>query len=138
MLIDPDQIRRVAVPFMNEDHVEEARLVNATADRAEAHREGRVGADQVTAALEALYQHTREHFSREESAMREASFPALSFHQAEHEHVLGELGEAERHFRETGKVEELMAYLAALPDWFDRHIGSMDDASARYVSEWGG
>ena len=80
MLIDPDQLPRLAVPFMNEDHAEEARLLNAAADQAEAFGAGRSSADQVAAAMESLYQHTRMHFTREETAMVEASFPAYSFH----------------------------------------------------------
>jgi hemerythrin len=138
MLIDPDQVPHLAVQFMNEDHAEEARLVNAAADRLEALRSGQATAAEVKAALESLYVHTREHFAREETAMRDASFPAFSFHQAEHVRILGELGEAERRFAEGGAIEELGAYLATLPPWLDQHIRSMDAVTARYVAEWGG
>lgn len=138
MLIDPERLPRLAVPFMNEDHAEEARLINAASDRVEALRGGTGGPDEVKGALEALYAHTRAHFAREESAMLEASFPALSFHQAEHVRILGELGEAERRFRESGQGEPLAAYLATFPSWFEQHIASMDTVTARYVAEWGG
>ncbi len=138
MLIDPERLPRLAVPFMNEDHAEEARLINAASDQVEALRAGKGGPDEVKGALEALYAHTRAHFAREESAMLEASFPALSFHQAEHVRILGELGEAERRFRESGQGEPLAAYLATFPSWFEQHIASMDTVTARYVAEWGG
>jgi hemerythrin len=138
MLIDPDQLPHLAVPFMNEDHAQEARLVNAAAEELDAFRGGKVGADRVKAALEALYVHTRAHFAREEAAMMDASFPAFSYHQAEHVRILGELGEAERRFAEGGAAEELSAYLATLPPWLDQHIRSMDAVTARYVAEWGG
>jgi hemerythrin len=138
MLIDPERLPRLAVPFMNEDHAEEARLINAAWDRVEDLRAGKCGPDQVKGALEALYSHTRAHFSHEESAMVEASFPAYSFHQAEHVRILGELGEAERRFQESGQGEPLAAYLATFPSWFEQHIASMDAVTARYVAEWGG
>ncbi len=138
MLIDPERLPRLAVPFMNEDHAEEARLINAASDQVEALRAGKAGPEQVEAALEALYAHSRAHFAREESAMLEASFPALSIHQAEHVRILGELGEAERRFRESGQGEPLAAYLATFPSWFEQHIASMDTVTARYVAEWGG
>jgi len=138
MIIDPDQIPHLAVPFMNEDHAEEARLLNAAAEQAEAFRAGRTPAEGVDAALEALYAQTRAHFAREEAAMVEASFPAYTFHQAEHVRILGELGEAERRFREGREAEALAAYLATLPPWLGQHIQSMDAVTARYVSEWGG
>ena len=138
MLIDPERLPRLAVPFMNEDHLQEARLINAAADRLEELRAAKVGVAQVNAALDALYAHTREHFAREESAMMDASFPAYAFHQAEHVRILGELGEAQRRFQESGKVDALARYLATFPNWFEQHIASMDSVTARYVAEWGG
>jgi len=138
MLIDPDRLPHLAVPFMNQDHAEESRLINVAADQVEAFREGKVGPDAVRSALEALYAHTRAHFSREEAAMLEASFPAYAFHQAEHVRILGELGEAERRFKESGEGERVARYLSGFPRWFEQHINSMDAVTARYVAEWGG
>jgi hemerythrin len=138
MLIDPDRLPRLAVPFMNEDHLEEARLINAAAEQVESLRAGKSRPEQVRAALDALYTHTRAHFSREETAMMEAAFPAYAFHQAEHVRILGELGEAERRFQESGRGEEVAEYLATFPSWFEQHIASMDAVTARYVAEWGG
>ncbi len=138
MLIDPERLPRLAVPFMNEDHAEEARLINAAADRLDELRAGKVEPDQVNAAVDAVYGHTREHFAREEAAMMDASFPAYAFHQAEHVRLLGELGEAQRRFQESGNGDELAAYLASFPSWFEQHITSMDSVTARYVAEWGG
>ena len=138
MLVDPAQLPRVVVRFMNEDHDEEARLLNAAGDALDAHRAGKTGPEAVTAALEAFYLHSRAHFSREETAMSDASFPAYSFHQAEHVRILGELGEAERHFRETKDGAALAQYLGTLPALLGQHIESMDAVTARYVSEWGG
>ncbi len=138
MLIDPQQLPRLAVPFMNEDHAEEARLLNVASETLDQFRSGAAGKPAVTAALEALYLHTRAHFAREEAAMMEASFPAYSFHQAEHVRTLGELGEAERKFRETGAADPLAAYLATVPAWLAQHVETMDTVTARYVAEWGG
>ncbi len=138
MLIDPGQLPRLAVPFMNDDHAEEARLLNAAGETVERFKAGAAGRADVTAALEALYLHTRAHFAREETAMMEASFPAYSYHQAEHVRTLGELGEAERRFRETGGADDLAAYLATVPGWLSQHIETMDAVTARYVAEWGG
>ena len=105
MLIDPERLPRLPVAFMNQDHADEARLLNAAGGAVEAYRAGGAAKDQVKAALEALYVHTRAHFAREESAMVDASFPAYSFHQAEHVRILGELGalacEDTRHTRKV-------------------------------------
>ncbi len=138
MLIDPERLPRLAVPFMNEDHAQEARLINAAAERLEELRAGRAQPAQVNAAIDSLYAHTREHFSREEAAMMDASFPAYAFHQAEHVRILGELGEAQRRFQESGRGDELAGYLSSFPTWFEQHIETMDAVTARYVAEWGG
>jgi hemerythrin len=136
-LVDPAALPHLPIAFMNDDHAEEARRVNASIDAVEAWRAGRADAALVVAALDALYVQTRAHFGREEAAMESASFPALGVHRAEHERILGELGEAERRFREEGEEEPLRAFLAALPPWLDQHIRTMDTAAARYLAEWG-
>lgn len=138
MLIDPDRLPKMAISFMNQDHAEQARRVNAALEQLQAHRDGKVPREQVHAALEALYTHTREHFGREESAMVDASFPAYPNHRAEHERMLAEMGEAERRFRETGQGERLAAYLAEFPTALEQHLASMDATTARYMAEWGG
>lgn len=138
MLLDPNNIKRLAVPFMNADHAEEAQLLNAAADLVEAYRAGKASVDQVTAALDAFYRHSRAHFAREEAAMVKASFPAYSLHQAEHVRLLAELGEAERSFREGKDGAALAAFLATVPAWMEGHIETMDAVTARYVVEWGG
>ena len=51
--------------------------------------------------------------------------------------ILGELGEAERRFKESGEGEPVARYLSGFPRWFEQHINSMDAVTARYVAEWG-
>lgn len=138
MLLDPARLPRLPVTFMNADHAEEARLLDAADDLAAAFRAGTAGAAAVIAALDALYVHTRAHFEREEAAMRDSSFPGYSFHQAEHVRLLGELGEVERAFREEEDAVKLSAFLASIPGWLTGHIDEMDAATARYLAEWGG
>ena len=138
MLLDPARFKRLPVSFMNADHADEARLLNAAAELLEAFRAGTAGADQVAAALGALYLHTRAHFAGEETAMIESSFPAYTFHRAEHVRILEELGQAERRFREGRDPEALAAYLATAPEWLEDHVRTMDATTARYVAEWGG
>jgi hemerythrin len=137
-LIDPLQLPRLPLAFMNEDHQEEARRVNAVADAVDALEAGQVDRAKVVAALEDLYAQTRAHFAREESAMVAASFPAQSFHQAEHIRTLSEVGEAQRKFAEGGTPAELRAFVRTLPAWLARHIETMDTVTARYLEEWGG
>jgi hemerythrin len=120
---------------MNEDHAQEAALVNDLEDALAAHSRGEKPVGPVLERLSLLAVHTREHFLREESMMREAHFPPYPVHKAEHDRVLAGMDAEARAFRETGDSERLGRYLReTLPQWFDGHIRTMDVVTARFVA----
>jgi len=134
-LVAPEQIPQVALPFMNEDHREEALRLNDLADAVKGHRAGKVPVEAVLHRFEGLLQHTQEHFAREEAAMQEGGFPPYPVHKAEHDRVLEEMESEETHFRETGDTARLWKYVAeAVPTWFVSHIQSMDQATAGFLA----
>ena len=137
-MLDVDALPQVEVAFMNADHREEARLLNALTEALAALREGRGGQGEVTRRWAALLQHTREHFAREERAMEETQFPPLEIHRAEHELVLSAM-EAEAHaFDEGGDAARLARYVErAMPAWLLRHIETMDLVTARFLAARG-
>lgn len=138
-IVDLERIPQVSLPFMNDDHREEARLLNDLCDAVRGHQQGRVPVEAVLRRLEALFEHTREHFGREEDAMRRVEFPAYPMHKGEHDRVLEELEAEEVHFRETGDTGRLWAYASeAVPAWFVAHIQSMDQVTAGFVVSQGG
>jgi hemerythrin len=123
---------------MNADHARELRLVNEleAALRAQARGEGTLA--QIVERLSLLAVHTREHFLREETMMREARFPAYAVHKAEHDRVLAEMDAEARAFRARGDGERLSRYLFdALPQWYLNHTRTMDVATARWLAEHG-
>ncbi len=130
-----DAIPQVALPFINDDHREEARLLNDLADAVKGHRAGTVPVETVLHRLEALHEHTQAHFAREEEAMREAAFPPFPVHKGEHDRVLDEMESEETHFRETGDTARLWSYVSeTVPAWFVGHIQSMDAVTAQFVA----
>ncbi len=134
-LVDLDAIPQVPLDFINHDHREEARLLNDLAEALEAHRAGRTGPEPVVARFQALYQHTVEHFGREDAAMQQADFPPYPVHHGEHVRVLEELAEEGRAFGVSGDVARLHAYVTqAVPAWFVNHILTMDTMTARFVA----
>ncbi len=138
-LVDLDAIPQVALPFINKDHREEARLLNDLADSVAGHEAGRVPVETVLHHFEALLQHTQEHFGREEEAMQKVGFPPYPMHKGEHERVLEEMESEGTHFRETGDTKRLRAYvIQAVPAWFVQHIQSMDAITAQFVVMRGG
>ena len=125
----------MALDFINDDHREEGRLLNELAEALVLHRAGRTGPEPVVACFEALFDHTREHFDREDQAMRDHGFPPYPMHHGEHQRVLAELAAEGRHFGQTCDADRLHTYVTrTVPAWFVTHIQSMDRIAAQFVS----
>jgi hemerythrin len=134
-LVDLDAIPQVPLDFVNADHREEARLLNAVAEAVDALDAGRAAAATALESLAALRDHTAAHFGREDDAMRRTGFPAFPVHHAEHVRVLAELDDEIRRFAATGDVARLRAWvLGDVPEWFRNHIETMDLVTARFVA----
>jgi hemerythrin len=134
-LVDLDSVPQVPLDFINQDHREEARLLNELAEALQAHRAGWSGPEPVLACFEALFRHTEEHFGREDAAMLECGFPPFDVHHGEHVRVLEELAEEGRAFGESADAARLDAYVTqAVPAWFLNHILTMDLMTARFVA----
>src|SRR5512138_951317 len=132
--IDLQRLPQLPIAFMNADHAQEVRLVNAVEAALDAHRRGEGTLAAVIETLSLLAVHTREHFLREETAMREAGFPAYPVHKAEHDRVLEEMDAEARAFRERGDGARLSRYLAeVLPAWFTGHVRTMDTVTAAFL-----
>lgn len=137
-LVDLGRIPQVALRFINDDHRQEAHLLNVLHEAVLAHQPG-APPQPVLAAFEALLQHTREHFGREEQAMLQADFPPYPVHKQEHDQVLEEMEAEGSAFRASGDATRLLRYVAeAVPSWFIGHIQSMDHVTAAYLSMRGG
>lgn len=137
-LVDLDRIPQVALPFVNQDHREEGRLLNDLHQALQAHRTGGPQAA-VVATFERLLVHTREHFGREEQAMLRAAFPPFDVHKEEHDRVLEEMVAEGEAFQATGDTDRLWRYVStAVPGWFVSHIQSMDAVTAQFVAMRGG
>ena len=133
--IDVGHLPQLPVAFMNADHVREGTLLNEVEAALDAHRRGEGTLAAVVERLSLLAVHTRDHFMREETAMRESGFPAYPVHKAEHDRVLEEMDAEARAFRETGDGERLSRYLAEpLPAWFSNHLRTMDTVTASFLA----
>jgi hemerythrin len=137
--IDPGTVPLLPIPFMNADHDREVRLLNELEAALQAHARGEGSLATVIERLSVLAVHTREHFLREESMMREARFPAYAMHKAEHDRVLAEMDAEARRFRDGGEAARLARYLfEALPAWYMNHTRTMDHVTARFAAESAG
>jgi hemerythrin len=134
-LVDPDLVPLVVLPFMDEDHLEEARLLNALGEALAAMRSGEASVPAVAESLASLYAHVRAHSEREEAAMQQGAFPLLAVHRAEHERALADLTAEGERFAQTGAVRELWTFASVTwPAWSGAHIRSLDVTAARYLT----
>lgn len=118
----------VGVEFMDADHVEAARLINAMAEAS--------GPALLDLARHFLA-HCREHFHREEEMMKATGFFAAACHAGEHERVLGELGGVVARL-EAGEEAALKDYFAAgLSQWLMNHRNTMDFVTAEFARNAG-
>lgn len=82
--------------------------------------------------LDALIEHSIEHFEQENRWMRDVGFPPAACHQGEHDAVLQVMQEVRRRFVEGER--DLGERLAEeLPLWFEHHVDTMDNMLAQYL-----
>ena len=120
---EPFLFPELPVAFMNADHAAESRLLGDLSAALEAHGRGEVTLGAVLERPALLAVRTRESFVREEAAMREARFPGVAAHQAEHDRALAEMDAEARRFRERGDTGRLSTYLfETVPAWYREHV----------------
>lgn len=87
----------------------------------------------IDAALAALQEHLRRHFSHEEALMAQTSFPPAGCHEREHAMVLEVVAEVcRRHSAGDRAPAERLA--AAVTEWFELHAAGMDAALAAWLN----
>lgn len=135
-MIDFNNVPKVALDFMNNDHEEATRITNELMSLVEA---GATDSPTVASSLLHLLKHCQEHFSREEAQMQQIQFPPYPVHKGEHERVLAEMEGELTAWQESGDLERLKHYLfVTLSNWFIDHIACMDTVTAQFIVRMGG
>jgi hemerythrin len=116
----------VGVPSIDALHVECESMLLRLSDAIEAE----AGID---AALAALQDHLRRHFSHEEALMAQTSFPPAGCHEREHAMVLEVVAEVCRR-QGTGDRAPAERLAAAVTEWFELHAAGMDAALAAWLN----
>lgn len=130
-MIRQDQLPMVAIPSMNDTHLEEMLIINRLYG---AVQEGNVEA--VASLLEELLSHTTEHFASEERMMQETNFPAYNPHKSEHDRHISELKSLISYFDKNKDTKAIYAYVEGnLKSWVVHHIETMDTVTAQFVQE---
>lgn len=81
-----------------------------------------------------LVDHTRLHFVEESQLMHSSKFPPTAIHEGEHARVLNELDQI-NHEIQAGHLPLAQAFVKSrLPEWFERHLATMDRALAMHLA----
>jgi len=127
-LITQEELPMVAVPSMNDTHLEESLLINKLEAAAQSNN--------ITLTLEVLkelLEHTTMHFAQEENLMKESGFFEHNSHKAEHDRHLNELKSIIKYFDERRDPNAIMAYIKGnLKAWMIDHVKTMDMAMAEH------
>ena len=129
-MIAQEQLPMVAMPSMNDMHLEDMLLINQLSSAAQGKN---IAATKIF--LEELVEHSIAHFSTEEAMMKEHNFPSYSIHKAEHDRVLKELNNITRIFSEgEGDFSLITSYVdGSLIPWLLNHTETLDTDTAIFL-----
>lgn len=126
---DPDQ----AVEFMSHDHEEAGHLLDRIVESLAASTGNE--SPGLRKDLRDFIEHTRAHFNREESLMREIEFPPLPVHKQEHdlrlEELVSFLDDLDAGAVGLDDVREL--FMGRFLPWYRRHCATMDAATEKFA-----
>lgn len=123
-LIDKPRIPTVGHDLIDNDHDEFISLVNQLDSASNAD---------FPALFQHLYEHTEQHFDRENELMARFGFPAETEHKGEHQRVLGEFKQFKSRI-DKGLITFGRSFVRErLPSWFILHTATMDSALAAYI-----
>jgi hemerythrin len=125
----PDQ----AVEFISHDHEEARRLLDRIVESLAASTGDE--SPGLRKDLRDFIEHTRAHFNREESLMREINFPPLPVHKQEHDLRLEELvtclDDLDAGAVSLDEVRE--QFMGRFLPWYRRHCATMDAATEKFA-----
>ncbi len=125
VLVDLNNTRIVGYDLIDQDHSEFIGFLNQLDVASNAD---------FPAFFQRLYEHTEQHFKRENQLMTEFAFPAESEHRVEHQRVLAEF----KRFRfvvDRGMIMFGRLFVRDfLPQWFEIHVATMDYVLATHIS----
>ena len=130
-MITQEQLPMVAMPSMNDTHLEDILLINRLSSAIECQ-----DVSETSALFEELVTHTIGHFSGEEEMMREKMFPPYPVHKGEHDRALNELKAIAAEFDTTHDFQFAQAYVdKTLVPWLINHIETLDTVTAMFLTQ---
>ena len=123
-LIEKTSTLTVGYDLIDNDHDEFISLLNKldAADNGE-----------FPALFQHLYEHTEQHFDRENQLMKQFAYPGEIEHKGEHQRVLGEFKQFKTRV-DKGMIAFGRSFVRdRLPQWFGLHVTTMDSALVAHI-----
>jgi len=124
-LLEKTETLTVACGPIDKDHDEFINLLNAL---------DTVGNADFPALFLQLYEHTEQHFERENQLMAQSAYPGVADHKGEHQRVLGEFKQFKSRVDKGLIVFGRSFVRERLPQWLALHVTTMDKALAAHIN----
>lgn len=137
-VLEADKVPLVDIDFMNNTHLEELSIANELAEHVAQYQDGKdtskENSSKISKLLDKWLAHTIPHFERENKLMEKIGFPAYSVHADEHEIALNNFRAVINAWTENKDIDLVSDFIFTLwPDWFNRHVNSMDMMTAKFA-----
>ncbi len=124
-LIEKTSVLIVGYDLIDNDHDEFISLLNKLDSASNAD---------FAVLFQQLYEHTEQHFERENRLMKQFAYPGEGEHKGEHQRVLGEFKQFKTRV-DKGIITFGRSFVRdRLPQWFGLHVTTMDSALAAHIN----
>ena len=130
-MIKKENLPQVSFNDMNLVHFEEVAIINELLTALESETAPKT----VTAIMEKLLEHMQEHFSYEESMLKNRGFGMFDIHRSDHNRIMGETRMAYMNWRNFKERDALKTFIEEeLIEWLNLHIQAMDSVAADFLT----
>lgn len=130
-MITQEELPIVAIPSMNNTHLEEMIIINKLDSAA---RNDKV--EEVSKILKELLEHTRIHFFNEEKMMKESLFLDYEIHKSTHDRYIRELESTVKYFEKHKDTRAIYSHIEGnLTAWMINHVQTMDTIAAKFINK---
>ncbi|CAA6811941.1 MAG: Unknown protein [uncultured Sulfurovum sp.] len=130
-MITQEQMPMLAIPSMNDTHLEESLLINKLSSVVE-----KSDLEAIFIVLNELLVHTRLHYLDEEKLMQESQYPDFEAHKKDHDRHLHEIKSVIAYFEKHQEPRAVYAYIEGnLTSWVRHHTDTKDRTLALFLKE---
>jgi len=126
MLIQPQDVQKVANDMMNMLHEDEIELINEFYDAVKAK-----DIEKIDAQFKLLLDEIEAHFKTEEEMMQQSAYPDMQMHKSDHDVIRKKLEKFHKRWEVLKGPKELQGFLEKdFKKWYIQHVSKWDAQTA--------